>query len=227
MPDIYDIDFSLQADNLNVPSKRKPKITGFLTALMYPLQWLRDLFFGNYTVGASYPIWNNFTGYNIYDRVIFPGDKAVYECLTFTVVVPPTGDVLSTAFWFKVQDNFIGTNLRSKFNSQIIKLEYELNTWFLIPTTDPQIYIVNNVNNSIAFLLGLTGPTSSVMSKSSVFAQSYLGTTYSTISYDFTVMFPVAVYTALGPDATTRENTVRNFVDKYKLSGIHYNIITF
>lgn len=229
MPDIYDIDFETQAENLNVPTKRTTRTTAFLNALMRAIQWIRDLFFDDYAEGAVYSDWANATNYVKEDRVIWT-DKSVYEALldhtSATGTNEPTGTVDSATTWMKVQDNFIGANQRLKFNSQVIILEHALNKWYRVDPLNDQIYIEVNVVPNI-FVMGTTGASSSKIPNNSVFMLDYLGVNPNFSATEFTVWVPAALYTTLGSNATNRENNVRRFVDKYKISGISYNVAQY
>lgn len=45
--------------------------------------------------------------------------------------------------------------------------------------------------------------------------------------YNYTIFIPIAVWTALGSNATDRNNKVRSFADLYNVIGYTYNIITY
>lgn len=47
------------------------------------------------------------------------------------------------------------------------------------------------------------------------------------IQYNYTIFIPTAVWTALGSNATDRNNKVRSFADKYNVIGNQYNITTY
>jgi hypothetical protein len=55
---------------------------------------------------------------------------------------------------------------------------------------------------------------------------NFIRTSYFT-QYNFTIWIPVAVWTALGSNATDRNNKVRSFADKYNVIGNQYNITTY
>jgi len=224
---IYDINYALAWSNLLPTTKRKTKMLAWGTALLKPLQWLRDLFFGDYADGASYALWAYFVYYNQGDRVVGL-NKRVYEALIATPPFPSAffPDTNNTTYWIEVTDNFIGVRERAKYNSEIIVLEYALNKWYRVPTSDPQIYIANN-NVASGFLMGASSATSSVMAADSYYSTSYMGLTYTPVAYDFTVFVPVVLFATLGSTLANRENNVRSFVDKYKLAGLQYDIQTF
>jgi hypothetical protein len=233
--DIYDIDFNLQADNLNPPSKRLPKITAFLKALMKPLQWLRDSFFDDYVQGQQYSAWSSGTTYSFGDRVTYT-DRGNYEYINETASsgnLPTDED-----YWYKIQDVYLGLNERSKYNAQKIMLERVLNTYFnTSPTATPDIYIDNNdtfAQNFVTHPLG-SGNTVNVYSGPSyqdsfVFSLSYVAQTNC-----FTVNVPIALSNALtseAPDSVpnisdNRESIIKALIDKYNTASVGYNIVTY
>lgn len=227
MPSIYDIDFDLQADNLNHPLRRKTKISAFLHSLVYPLQRLRDFFFNNYDVTATYSDYSGATAYVYGDMVIWT-DKCIYELISAT----STGNAPSdTANWIKLNDTFIGVSERVKYNSQKLLFEYALNKFFRVAALPAdQIYITNNlIDAGVNFLMNTGSSESSVMPLNSVYQIHYMGLmpTYQTSVYDYTIFVPAAVYAALGSTANDREYSIRNFADKYNLAGMQYDIQTY
>jgi hypothetical protein len=51
--------------------------------------------------------------------------------------------------------------------------------------------------------------------------------TYIVNAYDYTINVPIAIFNTLGTTTTNKENTIRQFADKYNLAGMNYNIITY
>jgi hypothetical protein len=231
MPDIFDIDYEVQEQNILPPTKRLPVILAYMFAIIYALQWVRDRILGDYKAGATYPIYNAFATYNIGDRVIFFEDHSVYECMV-NGTVSGIGGPASDPAWMKIQDLFIGVDERIKYNSQIIVLEYALNRYYLVPPTDPQIYIENNSSATPFFVMGNTGQTSSNMvndSSISVAITAWMGNvpTFPTPAPPFTVFVPTSLFATLGLTVQDQENNIRQFVDKYKLGGLTYSVEQF
>lgn len=110
---------------------------------------MRDSLFGNYKEGAIYPNYSNVTNYIPGNRVIYV-DKGVYENLVPCVGVDPTGNSLSATNWRKLQNNYLGADVRKMYTGQIIVLVKALNEWFGV-TSAPYIYIVNNNASGIGF----------------------------------------------------------------------------
>jgi hypothetical protein len=226
MPDIYDIDYNTQYESLSPPNKRKPKLLAWGYSLMYPLQWLRDLFFDDYAKGTAYQDWDAVSGFAQFSRVRY-SDLGNYECINPAGAVGALQNPLNTDYWRKIQDNYIGANERVKYNSQIIVLEYALNRWFMNAAPSDLIYISTNVTTS-QLLMGGSSATSGNLSNYSAYSSYFMGYTYSATQYDFTVYFPIALYTALPPALNAdKDKMIRNVVDKYKLTGMNYDIQTF
>jgi len=221
MADIYDYDNELVGEQLTPPVLRKTKFLAWLNVITSPVQKLWNTIFIDYKDGSDYPDYDAFTLYALGDRVIYT-DKMIYEAIDASLGALPS----DTTKWVLINDNFIGVKERIKYNSQIILLEYALNKWYRIPSTDPQIYIENTSNVSMQFVLGDSSATSSLMPNDSINQIQYMGNnpTYPLVEYDFIVWVPTAVYNTLGNDTANRYNNVYKFVSKYVLSGIKFRI---
>lgn len=150
MADIFDIDEQQQVEELIHPEKRKPVTLAYLFSIIFSLQHLRDLWLGSYKKGSTDPFYNSGTTYAKWDRAIWT-DDAVYESQqNGNIGNDPTGLSNSSDFWLKVQDNYIGTDERVKYNGQIIILTYALNKHFRVNGT-PRIYIVQNIASGVGF----------------------------------------------------------------------------
>jgi hypothetical protein len=231
---IYDINYIDRDNELTPPKYRLSKFLSWLNCLNYPLQWLRDNWFGEYKQGstANKFIDNNF--YTTNDKVIWIDSSVYIFILPYVEFVTiglnaPTGDPDSAITWQKIQDVFIGVDERVRYSSQIIVLEYALNHYYQVPTTDPQIYINNNPIDQSVFVMGNSGDTSSNMVNNSFFATSAMNNSpsFTTFLGNFTIYFPNALFAILGSTSQDRENNIKQFVNKYKLAGITYNILTY
>jgi hypothetical protein len=197
----------------------------WLKVILAPIQNLWKRIFVDYKDGSLYADYDAFTVYVFGDRVVYT-NKSVYECIRDTMAIGIPCD--NTDYWLKINDNFIGASERAKYNAQKIVFEYALNKWFRVPSGDPQIYIVNHIVSTSAFVMGATGAYSSAMASSSAFSTSYMGASYSAVAvYDYTIYVPVAVFNAQGSTTTNRENAIRNFADKYNLIGMSYSVVTY
>lgn len=224
---IYDANYYKLAAEILPPNKRLPIYLKWAYVLVSPLNWLRNVVFNVFKAGETYAEYAAGT-YALGDRVKY--GKGYYESL-----IDGNTDAPTEATWLLIADNFIGVDDRILFRSEKILFEYALNTWF---NTDANpctwsnvagastIYITNNSITTGWFRVGVDEQTSSYVAfeRSS---EPINGDGTLTIQYAFTINIPTAVYTALGSSASIRENTVRNFADKYNTVGLFYDIATY
>jgi hypothetical protein len=222
---IYDVDYSTAGKQLLPPDKRHYNMVAWVKALLKPMQWLRDLWLGSYRTGSTDAPYLITTTYNIGDRVVYK--YAVYE----SVVNNNLGnDPLNTAYWVKVQDNFIGVMERVQYNGAVIILTYALNkyfgTVFRQPNNVSDIYITANAKPTAVFVVGFSeGESSKVYSTAS---SEFVINSYTFSAYvNMAIHIPLAVYNALDSDPANREKIVRNFADQYIVAGITYEVITY
>lgn len=224
MPSIYDIDFSKFIPRMLPPDKRFTGTLAWLNCLLSPVQWVRDLWLGEYRTGTTATAYSAGT-YNRYDRVLY--NKVVYESLIDNNTDLPT----VAGSWFVVQKNFIGMFERIYYNGLTITLTWAMNKWFDTTFRQPplisDIYINNNEVPLGLFIVGITEDESSkvFLDTSSEFVcnEDYANTIVS----NFAINVPVAVYNALDLSGLNNEKIFRNFVDKYVPAGITYEIITY
>lgn len=222
MPDIFDIDYGLQTlEHLPVDKRVEPNIS-IGKSLLSGLQWLRDLYLGDYKTGAVVPNYSSGT-YFFGNKVIY--NKAVYLCIVEFTNNPPT----DSYSWQQIQQNFLGVDERVLYNGNKVVYEYALNRWFGTtfrqPNLQSDIYISNNTRPTPVFIVGdnSSDSSSSFLKTSSEFViDSY---TISNIK-NFTIHVPVAVYNALGASAD-RDRIFRSFADKYCAEGLFYDIQTY
>jgi len=225
---IYTVNYYTQAANALPVNKRLPKYLSWVNSIVSPMVWLRDVVFEVFKAGFEYNEYAAGT-YAIGDRVKY--NKSIYESLVGGNTDAPTTDK-----WIKIVDNFIGTDERVLFRSEKIIFEYALNKWFNtdanpcvwsnIPAAST-IYITNNAIASGFFRVGTSQDLSSYVGFGEVGEPIGNDGGAVTIQYAYTINIPTAVYAAFGADASTREQTVRNFADKYNIVGLFYNIQTY
>jgi hypothetical protein len=237
---IFDITYSKQVNALLPPHRRKRKILAYFIALVKPIQWLRDLFFGLYRIGSADPDYNSGSTYTKGQRVVF-SDKGVYEALKNV----PTGAIpINPDYWIKISNNFIGADQRLKFNSSVMILHGDgnnpayspsgtanqngaLNKWFGVDTA-PWIYISNNDVDSDGFFIGRGSAQSSTMARNSRYQVEFLGRSYTiTGQDDFTVKVPSAVFAQINSDPLIAKAIIRSFLDPIILAGTKYSIETY
>src|ERR1700742_3388077 len=107
MSEIYDIDYGEMGVQLLPPDKRQPAMKAWVNVLLKPIQWLRDLWLGDYRTGSSGTLWLNSTTYAKGERVVFKG--SAYESLADGNLNNLPTDITK---WFIVQQNFIGVEER-------------------------------------------------------------------------------------------------------------------
>lgn len=213
----YDINYDQQVIDLMPPDKRGNGLISLLQAFLSSIQWARDLILGSYKLGAPYLNWAPGT-YNLYDQIIYK--KAVYMSLIANNTDIPT--VVTS--WLLVQANFLGVDVRIKFNCQKIVLEYALNSRFGGVFRNPpsashsDIYITNlppvpygfRVGNSVGSDVGDSTSSDTVGSpypfvRTTGYQINFLGSLFS----------------------LTSQQEVRDFVNLYNAFGINYSVVPY
>jgi hypothetical protein len=213
--------FSVTFDNvwkqLTPPALRQPLQLAWGKVLVKPVQYLRDLVLDDYANGSPYAKYDNTSSYTVDNRVIYI-DRAVYQCYSATT---PGINPFNSGHWTKINDCFIGARERVLYNSQKKLFEYTLNKWFQCSG----IYIETLAATTPVFLMGNTGPNSSVMTNSGAYATNYMLNSYNgNVQSDYMIWVPLSAYTPLGSTNTERENTIRSFADRYNLAGMIYSV---
>lgn len=222
---IFDINYSKVGEQLLPPDKRMPAQKAWITVLLTPIQWVRDLFLGTYRQGATYSPYVNTTSYNKYDRMIYR--YSVYENLVNGNL---GNDPLDTNFWMLVQSNFIGVDERILYNGFALTLTYALNkyfgTTFRQPPNISDIYLEANAKPKAVFVVGGSENNSStVFTKRSteVVINGYSFSAFTNLK----IWVPLAVFNALDTDPANREPIIRNFADQYIVAGVTYEVKTY
>lgn len=206
------------------PDKRYNKMVRWLQVILSPIQWLRNLWFGEYRTGSTAAAWSNASTYAKYARVIYK--NSVFESLVSSNTAIPT----DTTSWMLVQSNFVGLSERILYTGQKLTFEYALNKWFGTTFRQPpsvsDIYITNNTVPIAPFRVGLTSAVSSSVGISS--STEFVGQTSQYASaINFTINVPVAIYNALDSNPANRDKIFRAFADKYVAAGMVYQIQTY
>jgi hypothetical protein len=221
------LNFDTILDRMTPPKLRQTRFIAWLTVLFAPLKLKYDDIFNKYKTGDTSTAWSNVTAYVVGDRVRY--GIGIYEALTANTGIVPISD---SQTWYKVNDDFVGTDERIMYNSQRIVFEYLLNRYFNVtPTTAPLIYITTNNIDTNGFYLGDSAINENGELAFGTYgfsnANDYLGTSYSLNQYAFTINVPIALYTPLGATNTDRDNVIRNIADKYVIAGVLYDITTY
>lgn len=225
---IYDVDYTDVGRQLTPPDKRMRRFLSFLVALLSPIQYLRDLWLGDYRIGSTALPWLDSTTYSVGDRVVYRG--SAYESLQ-----PGNLNNLPTdqTKWKLVQENFIGVFERVLYNGNKLTFEWAINkffkefgTTFRQPPNTSDIYLVSHVKPPLVFVSGEDEAFSSkvYIDRSTEFVvNTYTFTGY----FNMSIMVPLAVFNALDTDPGNRESIVRRFADKYIIAGVIYNVVTY
>jgi hypothetical protein len=222
---IYDIDFTDLAKKVSPPDKRKPIIVAWFTAILKPLQYLGDLWLGDYRTGSSGMPWVVGDPYALGDRVTYKG--SAYESL----IDANLGNLpTDTTKWVLVQQNFIGTHERVLYNGNVLPFTFAINKYFGTQYRQP-----NNVSDIFIQVYPKPAAVFTVGGDENISSRVYSNTSseYVINAYNFsdyfnmTIWVPVAVYNALDADPNNREQIIRNFSDRYIIAGIIYNVLTY
>lgn len=221
---IFDVDFKKAVARLLPPDKRGIRMKAWLSALMSPIQWVRDLWFGDYRTGTTAQEYLPTTTYAKYDRVIY--GFAVYESLTDTNNAIPSNPVS----WQLVQNNFIGLSERILYTGHTLVLTYALNkrfkTHFRQPPAVSDIWIDTHTKPLSVFVIGGSEANSSKIFSNT--SSEFVIDAYSFSAYvNMTIWVPVAVYLALDPLPINCDKIIRAFADQYIVAGIIYSVSTY
>ncbi len=221
---IFNYNAYVVGEQITPPDLRKPKFMAWLDVLLKPLQWAADNLFVDFSNGSNYPEYDGLTGYSFGDTVIW-SDKRVYKYISTTITAGT--DPSNDAYWTLVNETFIGVNEQVKYNSQIIVFEYHLNKYFLVSPINPQIYLSDNANSGSNFMMGFTGPYSDNMPVNSAYQINYMSTIPAYTLTDFTINVPLTLFNSLGNTSANSEKAIRNYADKFVLSGMCYDVSTY
>lgn len=222
---MYNINYLFVMSQLLAPDKRSKSVIALNSPAFKELQSINSDLFETYKSFQSIVLWDSGTEYSINDRVTY--QKAIYKSLKDA----NTGNPTDPKSWQLVSPNFFGTENRIRINSQKLVLEYALNTWFgttfLQPPGVSDIFISNIPSTGIApFLVGTSGINSSYTT--TVSSDAFIGINASfSQSSAFAVHVPIAVFNALGDTDSIRENIIREFVNKFVLCGVNYDVLTY
>jgi hypothetical protein len=222
---IFDVNYLKMGEQLLPPDKRNPMQRSWISVLLTPTQWVRDVILGTYRQGATYSPYVNSTTYAAGERVIFR--YSVYESLVNGNL---GNDPLNTSYWFLIQANFIGVDERLMYNGHILQLTYALNkyfgTTFRQPPNISDIFLQAHGKPKAVFVVGGDESNSSVSYRNR--SSEFIINGYSFAAFtNLTIWVPLAVFNALDTDPTNREPIIRNFSDQYIVAGITYDVKTY
>ena len=226
----YNIFYPIVTQNLLPVSKRKTGFLALFDSLFHQtLSVWQNIWANDYLRGVDISnAWNSSSTYNQFN-VVVGADNQVYQSLVDSNT--NNNPTSTTGYWWLIETNFVGVYERCAYNAQILTFEYALNKWFRTTFRQPpslsDIYIVNNIITPTVFIVGGLESNSSTSYFYNFLNYQYVIDSYTFTQYKFTIWIPVAVWTALGSNATDRNNKVRSFADKYNVIGNIYNIQTY
>lgn len=226
------VDINNHAGNMLPSLQRQSKWIAFAKGLVSYMQYLNLLFryYMNGSIDTGY--WSALVTYSEGDRV--RSINGVYESLQDGNI---GNAITDTTYWIKVLDYFTGVNTRVWYRANKLVFEYALNTYFNttfrqpddpVTPTPSDIYLTNDTISSTSMVIYPTPEDSSHIFPSYSTGYIYPSPVYGTsTTYTFTINIPLAVFNALGVNDAIRESIVRNFADKYAVTGTIYNVITY
>lgn len=223
---IYDQDHNTIQKQLTPPDKRSETLLAWERALVSPIQWIHDLFFGSYIYGSLAPQYNNSIIYTVNFRVQY--QHRVYEMWVASGVsgTLPT----DSNYWILIQEDFRGSNDRVKYNSQKLIFEALLNQWFdttfrqpnFLSPTNSDIWIENTKIVDGSFFIRLDGNAVSFM-RPNAYAVSYIHPDHEFVDSNFIIHYPISVI----PDNSDEYNQLVSLANQYVIVGMSYKLQSY
>jgi hypothetical protein len=225
---IYDVNFYQTGLELSPTFRRSDEFKGILASLNEPLNDL-NLIFKWYREGSTAPVFNVLTVYGYGDVISYGKTIYLKNEVTdgYVAGILPT----DTTYFTKILDYFIGVDERIMYNSQKLVFEYALNrffgTTFRQPPLVSDIYITRDFSDLFNFWVSENDIDTSLVGDTDT-DTVYVDEDETTRDiFDFKIKIPVAVFNALGSNATNRENAVRIFANKINSAGYLYIVETY
>lgn len=219
----FDITYSSIWQKLVPPSKWGQNVLDWGTALLSPLQWLRDLTFGSYANSDIVsPAYSLTAVYVKGSRVRY--NNRIYECINAPIAV---GDLpTDTTNWILIQNDWRGVYERVAYDGQKLILEYVLNRWFNTtfnqpPNTASSTYFITKlvpIDNT--FLIGANDNDTGMIAGNAQFQTDFIGVTYTVQPYDFQVNYPISI-------TADQYKQMASLVSQYKLYGSNPIFISY
>lgn len=232
MPTIPIVDVDNEVVQMLPSAQRLPYWKIFVRAVVSQVKRLNYLFqyYMDGSIDTGY--YSALVSYNKGDLV--RTIDGVYESLANSNLGNAVSD---TTYWLKVLGSFIGADERVAYNGRKLTFEYALNRYFNttfrqpddpVTPTNSDIYIDNVVFTDTSFVMYPDSARSSKMYPDTSTGYLWDIPVYASITtYQFNINIPLAVFLALGSTNPIRESIVRQFADKYCVSGLSYNIVTY
>lgn len=240
----YDVDYSKHVNWLLAPHKRKPKRLAWLNALISPLQWIHDVFYGIFYNGIDAPLWQELTNYTVGDRIIMTDNFTVWECVEDNYDVSPFEYNPPQTSWIKIADDWIGVKEKAKYNSQRMVLEYLLNRRFSVQygtvyrdgIFNPTTWVRSNANSDIFIsdldtkrkFFRINTSTGTGVGTIANPARPGLYTEITPFSTQrFAINVPITSPSGLNMATGVTEAGIRAIADPYVIAGITYQVIFY
>jgi hypothetical protein len=213
---IYDLTYSKLGKQLLPVDKRNPLLTAFVTNLLVPMQWLRDLWFGTYRTGAI-GAYDTGTTYAKYAQVVY--NKVLYSSLQAgnTSNTPSA----NSTWWTPIQNNFIGLSERIMYNGQTLVLTWALNKWFGTNFLQPNEIAITTVARS-SNVATITAPGHGLATGNYVFITALSNSSFNGVSQITVVDANNFTYASTGSNlsSTGDSGTATKLSDIYILGNI-------
>lgn len=222
---IYDLTTSIFGEQFLPTHKRLARYKSWINVLLYPIQYVHDLFFNNYANGEYDFVWDSVSTYSKND-VVFYLDYQLYIAIQDVPINTPCTD---TDYWTFVSDS-VGLRQRANVTGQKLLLEWVLNKHYgttfrqpAIGTSD--IYVGGIEIDTNYFVAGIDGTQSSYAAISGQNAEQFVGISYTYDTESLVIMVPDATLDAIsqGTEVAPYPNaqkTVLFYAYKYIFAGI-------
>lgn len=220
---MYNLDYNIAVDSLNVPDKRTKLTTAFLKGLVGQTANNHTQLFETYKNYTLVPIWS--AGSYLRGVLVRYG-KSIFQANEDTTDEPTFSDK-----WNLVSSNYLGNDFRLAIRGEKLNLEFALNIWFETIFRQPDlvsdIYITTNAIIALpVFRVGASEYESSKV-YSNTSSEFVINAYDFSTQYNLTIWFPLAVYNAIATTNSIRDSIIRDFADKYINAGIIYSIATY
>jgi len=233
MPSIYDITFNDRAKDAIPPEKRVPRILSLIYAFLYPLQWLRDLFFNVYAKGQFSGAYNSGSTYTK-DQIVMYVDYQLYIAKRNVPILTPCID---TNYWMLASIENVGLTPRANVTGQKLLLEYVLNKNFNTTFRQPavgtsDIYVENQHVDTATFTVGTDPENTSKAAIDGETALDYVGLSYDYNPYALIIWVPTAtLYEITGSTESSpfpeAQKIVLFYANRYIFAGIKAQVIEY
>lgn len=226
MANIYQFTISLFVDRNLPPDKRFAPMSNLVTVFLSPVQYIQKMLY-RFVYGSFDNEFNIVTSYS-FGTFIKYQNKVYFKYTSGSSITgyPSVDDVN----WYKVMDGLYGIEVKKNWYSGKLTLEYILNTYFGTDYKNPSegtsdIYISNPLRGDSYFTVYQV-PVGSLVYKSpyNALAVVYDGVSGIDSTVSFTINVPLATFTALNPDATSK---IKATVQDYVYAGINYSVTTY